>query len=132
MFDLDPRLAADTIPVTDWPLCRVLLMNESTYPWLILVPRRRGVSELHEIDPSDRAILVEEMAEASHRFQNLTGARKMNVAALGNVVAQFHVHVVARFEHDPVWPRPVWGLAPPCPYEPAAHEAFLERIRAVF
>ncbi|HTH18038.1 MAG TPA: HIT domain-containing protein, partial [Magnetospirillum sp.] len=93
MFVLHERLEADTLFVTDWPLCRVLLLNDSNYPWLVLVPRRHGITEVHELDASDRQILVEEIAQASHKLQNLTGARKMNVAALGNMVPQLHVHV---------------------------------------
>lgn len=130
MFRLHDRLAADTVAVTDWPLCRVLLMNDATYPWLILVPRRDGISEIHQLDAADRTLLTEEMAEAARRLQDLTGAIKMNVAALGNVVPQLHVHVVARFAEDAAWPRPVWGVVPGSAYEPAALEARLAELRA--
>lgn len=126
MFELHERLIADTVPVLDWPLCRVLLLNDATYPWLVLVPRRKGVTEIHELDQSDRALLVEEMAEASRRLQNMTRALKMNVAALGNVVPQLHVHVIARFAEDAAWPRPVWGAVPASPYG----EAELARMLA--
>lgn len=131
MFELHHRLAADTVAVEDWPLCRILLMNDATYPWLVLVPRRNAVSELHELDAGDRAQLVEEMAEASHRLQNVTKAIKMNVAALGNVVPQLHVHVVARFADDPAWPKPVWGVVPGRPYEAAELAARLETLKTV-
>jgi diadenosine tetraphosphate (Ap4A) HIT family hydrolase len=133
MFELHERLAADTVMVADWPLCRVLLMNDATYPWLVLVPRRNAVSEVHELDSGDRAVLIEEMAAASHRLQNLTRAVKMNVAALGNVVPQLHVHVVARFTDDPAWPKPIWGVVPVRPYgqeELAARLADLSKIFA--
>ncbi|OAN67012.1 HIT domain-containing protein [Magnetospirillum moscoviense] len=116
MFELHPRLTADTIPVTDWPLCRVMLMRDANYPWLVLVPRRHGVTEIHELDQSDRQTLIEEIAAASQRLQNLTQAYKINVAALGNVVQQLHVHVIARFTTDPAWPNPVWGAVPAKPY----------------
>lgn len=128
MFELDPRLAADTVPVTDWPLCRVLLMNDSRFPWLVLVPRRPGVVELHQLEPGDAATLMGEVTTASRRLAALTGADKMNVAALGNVVPQLHVHVVARFATDPLWPRPVWGVLPGLPYEAPA---LSDRVRSL-
>lgn len=124
MFELHERLAADTVAVTDWPLCRIRLMNDCTYPWLILVPRRRGVTELHELDTGDRMQLLEEAAEAGRRLQNRMRARKINTAALGNLVPQLHVHVIARFDTDPAWPRPIWGVVPPTPY---GEEALRER-----
>lgn len=131
MFILHERLQADTVFVTDWPLCRVLLLNDSTYPWLVLVPRRHGVSELHELDQDDRQTVIEEMAKASHRLQNHVKAHKMNVAALGNVVPQLHIHIVARFDTDPAWPRPVWGAVPAKPYEPADLDAHVTKLRKV-
>lgn len=131
MFTLHERLEADTAFVTDWPLCRVLVMNDATYPWLILVPRRDGVSEMHELDQDDRQTLVEEMATAAHRLQNHTRAHKMNVAALGNVVPQLHVHVIARFHEDAAWPRPVWGVVPGTPYAPDALAARVAELRAL-
>lgn len=129
MFILHERLQADTVLVTDWPLCRVLLLNDSTYPWLVLVPRRHGVSELHELDHDDLQTAIEEITKASRRLQNHTRAHKMNVAALGNVVPQLHIHVIARFEGDAAWPRPVWGAVPTKPYEPAELEAIVTKLR---
>ncbi|MBF0324410.1 MAG: HIT family protein [Alphaproteobacteria bacterium] len=126
MFELHPRLTADTIPVTDWPLCRVMLMRDANYPWLVLVPRRHGVTEIHELDQSDRQTLIEEIAAASQRLQNLTQAYKINVAALGNVVQQLHVHVIARFTTDPAWPNPVWGAVPAKPYADSEMTRLLE------
>jgi diadenosine tetraphosphate (Ap4A) HIT family hydrolase len=130
MFELPPRLTADTIPVTDWPLCRVLLMRDANYPWLVLVPRRHGVTEIHELDEGDRHTLIEEVATASHRLQNLTQAHKINVAALGNVVPQLHIHVVARFTTDPSWPKPVWGAVPAKPYTDSEMTRLLEAFVA--
>lgn len=130
MFQLHDRLAADTIPVTDWPLCRVLLMNDASYPWLILVPRREGISEIHQLPATDRRQLMDEMAEAARRLEQMTGAAKMNVAALGNVVPQLHVHVVARYAHDPAWPRPIWGVVPAQPYDSQALLDLLKRLSA--
>lgn len=112
MFRLHERLAADTVPVTEWPLCRVLLMDDATYPWLVLVPARPGISEIHELDAADRGRLIAEIAAASKTLQRSVQAHKINVAALGNIVPQLHVHIVARFRDDPAWPRPVWGVVP--------------------
>ena len=117
MFELHPRLKADTIPVIDWPLCRILLMNECAWPWLVLVPRRHGITEIHELDAGDREMLIQEIAAASTRLQNLSGADKMNVAALGNMVPQLHIHIIARFKDDPAWPKPVFGFQAPNPYD---------------
>lgn len=131
MFKLHGRLAAETVTVVDWPLCRVLLMDDSTYPWLILVPRRAGSVELHDLDAADRAVLVEEIARASAALKAETGADKINVGALGNVVSQLHVHVIARFTADPAWPRPVWGATAARPYDAAARDGMVERLRRV-
>src|SRR5690242_6917038 len=116
-FALDPRLDADTDFVTDWPLCRVLLMNDACYPWLVLVPRRAGLVEIAELPPPDRAVLMEEIVRASEVLQSLPGVAKLNVGALGNVVRQLHVHVIARRPGDPAGAGPVWGHGPAIPYE---------------
>ncbi|MGE5514287.1 MAG: HIT domain-containing protein [Bacteroidota bacterium] len=129
MFVLHERLQADTVFITDWPLCRVLLLNDANYPWLVLVPRRKGVSELHELDQDDRQTVIEEIAKASHCLQNHVKAHKMNVGALGNVVPQLHIHVIARFDGDAAWPRPVWGAVPAKPYEAAELEAHVTALR---
>ena len=128
-FVLDPRLAADCAVVGDLPLCRLLLMDDAGYPWCILVPRRAGARELHELAPADRAALLDEVVRLSEAMQRLFVADKMNVAALGNVVPQLHVHVIARRRGDPAWPRPVWGAAPAVPYAAAARAALLARLR---
>jgi diadenosine tetraphosphate (Ap4A) HIT family hydrolase len=128
MFVLHPRLLADTAPLTDWPLCRVLLMNDSAYPWLILVPRRADIAEIPDLDPAERIALMEEIGRASDRLRALVAPDRINVAALGNVVAQLHVHVIARFATDSAWPRPVWGANPPVPY--ANLESAAARFRA--
>lgn len=113
------------MPLIDWPLCRVLLMNDAHYPWLVLVPRRPDLRDLDEVAEVDRAQLLAEMTLASRLLKKLTGAQKMNVAALGNVCPQLHIHVIARFADDPCWPKPVWGQRPALPYPP---EALAERI----
>jgi diadenosine tetraphosphate (Ap4A) HIT family hydrolase len=114
-FTLHPQLAADCLDIGDWPLCRLLRMNDRTYPWLILVPRRAGIREIIDLAGPDRARLMEEIAAASETLRRETGAHKLNVAALGNAVPQLHVHVIARFTTDPAWPRPIWGIQPPLP-----------------
>ncbi len=116
-FELDPRLVTDTIAIGDFPLCRLLLMNDSQYPWFILVPRRAGVTELYHLPKNEQHQLVEEASELSETLADLFAARKMNVATLGNMVPQLHVHVIARKESDPAWPGPVWGKVPSVPYD---------------
>ncbi|MCU0767001.1 MAG: HIT domain-containing protein [Gammaproteobacteria bacterium] len=128
-FVLDPRLAADCALVGDLPLCRLLLMDDASYPWCILVPRRAGVRELHELAATDRASLLDEVVRLSGAMQRLFAADKMNVAALGNVVPQLHVHVIARRRGDTAWPRPVWGAAPAVPYAAGARADLLARLR---
>jgi diadenosine tetraphosphate (Ap4A) HIT family hydrolase len=115
-FELDARLEADTLPICDLSLSRVLLMNDARYPWLILVPRRTGLRELHDLDASDRRQLHDEIDACSRLLARHTGADKMNIAALGNQVPMLHVHVIARFENDDAWPNPVWGVLPSLPY----------------
>lgn len=116
MFSLHPRLAADTFVLGDFPLCRCLLMNDAQYPWLILVPRRDNLREVHELSETDQAQLLRESSWVSRRLAAQLNAGKMNVANLGNVVAQLHWHVIARFEGDPAWPAPVWGKLAAVPY----------------
>jgi diadenosine tetraphosphate (Ap4A) HIT family hydrolase len=129
IFSLHATLAADTAFVADWALSRVLLMNDARYPWLILVPRRAGLSELHDLENSERMVLVEELSRAGAVLKALTKAAKINTAALGNLVPQLHVHVVARSPGDAAWPGPVWGQGAAIPYEPAARDALLARLR---
>ncbi|HEY2294152.1 MAG TPA: HIT family protein [Thermoanaerobaculia bacterium] len=115
-FTLHPTLARDTVEVARLPLCRVLLMNDRRFPWLILVPERDSVREIHELSPADRAALIEEIALGSGVLERLFHPDKLNVGALGNVVPQLHVHVVARTAGDPAWPGPVWGSGAAVPY----------------
>lgn len=129
-FTLDSRLAADTAAVTDLPLSAVRLMNDATYPWLILIPRREGAVEIVDLAPQDRAQLMEEIAQVSGVLRGLTHCDKLNVAALGNMVPQLHVHVIGRFSGDPAWPGPVWGKAPAQPYGEAPREGFIAALRA--
>lgn len=123
MFDLDEHLANDTVEVGDMPLSRVLLMKDARFPWAILAPRRPGLVEFHDMTQADRRDLMEEAAIVSAALRKLTGATKMNIAMLGNVVRQLHVHVVARSEDDEAWPRPVWAVGTPLPYAEGEAEA---------
>lgn len=127
---LHPRLAADTVFVVDWPVSRVLLMDDARYPWIVLVPRRADVTELFELGVQDRAALAEEIARAAHVLKTLSGAQKINIGALGNLVPQLHIHIVARNEGDAAWPGPVWGHGTALRYEPARRDAFVEELRA--
>ena len=131
-FTLDPRLAADTVAVGDLALCRVLMMDESRFPWLILVPRRPGLCELTDLDAADAGALWEEIRMSVGVMQALSKPDKVNVGALGNVVAQLHVHVVGRFLSDPAWPGPVWGHGARLPYPAHARAQLIERAGALF
>ena len=127
-FELHPRLEADTFAIADWDLCRVLLMNDCRYPWLILVPRRNWVREIHELKTIDRTILMEEISQASAALQAAFGPDKMNVGALGNIVEQLHVHVIARSKSDPAWPGPVWGHGDAEAYAKGTENLIAERF----
>lgn len=127
-FRLHEKLAADTVPVADWPLCRVLLMNDARFPWLILVPQRDGLVELHDLDDALREILIGEIARASAGLKAITGAAKINIGALGNLVPQLHIHAVARNPGDAAWPGPVWSHGQAKPYAPLAREALVEAL----
>ena len=129
MFELDPRLANDTLVVGELPLCRVLLMNDAQFPWLILVPRRGGIREIIELDEKDQQQLWAESAQVSQVLQSVFQPHKLNMAALGNVVSQLHVHHIARFEHDPLWPQPIWGKLPAQPYSQVQADELLARLR---
>src|SRR5215469_10760211 len=127
-FALHPRLAADSTFVADWTLSRVLLMNDARYRWLILVPRRADAVELFDLAASDQQVLMEETVRAAERLKRLTAAAKINVGALGNLVPQLHVHVVARAPGDPAWPGPVWGHSPATPYAPTVRDDFIRQV----
>lgn len=127
-FELHPRLDADTFELGRLPLCRVLLMNDATYPWMILVPQRPGLREIHELDEADQMQLMRESCLVARTMATMFEADKMNVAALGNMVPQLHVHHIARHTGDPAWPAPVWGRTPPRPYAPGEVEKLLARF----
>lgn len=127
-FALHPQLAADCFVVGDWPLCRILLMNEARYPWFILVPRRAAIREVHELTAADRAQLWQESDQFSRQLLALFQPDKLNIAALGNVVPQLHVHHIVRYQTDAAWPAPVWGRFAPEAYTAAGAA---ERVAAV-
>jgi len=129
-FALHPRLAADTFALGDFPLSRLLLMNDAQYPWFILVPRREDAREIYLLDEADRLQLWRESAQLSRAMMTAFSGHKLNVAALGNVVPQLHVHVIARFTDDIAWPRPVWGMASALPYSTEALVDRIQRLRA--
>lgn len=129
-FVLHERLAADTVEIDRWDLSLVRLMNARDWPWLILVPARPSLREIHDLSPADRALLVEEVARAGRLLERRFRPDKINVAALGNLVPQLHVHVIARFRTDPAWPRPVWGPEPPARCAPGDLERRVAEIGA--
>lgn len=131
MFTLDSRLQQDTLPIGDFPLCRLLLMNDAHYPWFILVPRREAVSELFQLDTADQQQLWLETTRLAETLKDAFIADKMNVATLGNVVSQLHMHVIVRRHEDAAWPAPVWGKHAARAYDAAQIAAIRERLRLV-
>jgi diadenosine tetraphosphate (Ap4A) HIT family hydrolase len=129
-FTLHPRLAADTLALGDFPLCRLLLMNDAQYPWFILVPRRENAREIYQLEPRDQQLLLRESSALSRAAMDAFKGDKLNVAALGNLVPQLHLHHVVRYAHDPAWPRPGWGLHPARPYAEPERVARLAALRA--
>jgi diadenosine tetraphosphate (Ap4A) HIT family hydrolase len=128
-FELDPRLAADTLPLARLPLCELRLMNDQRYPWLILVPCRAGAVEWIDLDQDDQQALWSEVRQAAEALRAMTEPDKLNVAALGNQVRQLHVHLIARHRQDDAWPDPVWGRYPALPYEDGG-DAFVKEFLA--
>jgi diadenosine tetraphosphate (Ap4A) HIT family hydrolase len=116
-FQLHPRLAEDCLFIRDLELSRLLLMNNSDYPWCILVPRVANIREIHELDESRQQTLLAESSRLSQVMMDLFEGEKMNVAALGNMVPQLHLHHIVRKSTDRAWPNPVWGFAEPTLYD---------------
>ncbi|SEL73379.1 Diadenosine tetraphosphate (Ap4A) hydrolase [Atopomonas hussainii] len=129
MFELDHRLELDCLQVGDFPLCRLLLMNDAQYPWFILVPRREGISEVFQLHDTDQQALWQEAASLAEKLKDTFSADKMNIATLGNMVPQLHVHVIVRRKEDAAWPAPVWGKHAPRPYQAAEILAVREKLR---
>lgn len=129
MFELHPQLKRDCLDLGRFKLCRLLLMNESRYPWFILVPERVGISEIYRLDESDQGLLMRESSLLARGVAEAFAADKMNIAAIGNIVPQLHVHHIARHRGDPAWPAPVWGKFDPLPYDEASLTAVIARLK---
>ena len=128
MFALHPQLQADCIPLGRFPLCQLLLLNDANYPWFILVPEREDIREIYQLSLEDQMQLMRESSHLSQQLADRFKADKMNIAALGNVVPQLHLHHIVRYRHDPAWPAPVWGKVPPQPYGAAAVVALKQTL----
>jgi diadenosine tetraphosphate (Ap4A) HIT family hydrolase len=124
-FELHPQLAADTVAIRDLVLCRLLLMNDRRFPWFILVPKRVNVTEIVDLEDEDRALLWREIDAVAHAAKAVFSPDKLNIAALGNVVPQLHVHIIARFRNDAIWPKVVWGFGTGEPYGPGEDETVM-------
>lgn len=134
VFKADPAFEAGSVVACDWPLCQVRLQDDARYPWLILIPRRTGLHEIEDLTPAERATLMDEVVRAGDLVRAMGQAagrpvQKLNVAALGNVTAQLHVHVVGRRHDDGQWPDPVWGRGPARPYGANGLQTAVSRIR---
>lgn len=130
-MELHPTLARDTVELGRLALCRLLLMNDATYPWFILVPEREGVREIYELTEADQLQLLRESSGLARALATAFDADKLNIAALGNVVPQLHVHHIVRYRTDPAWPHPVWGRLPAEPYPEGEISAVVARLRPV-
>ena len=128
-WSLHPQLAKDTIDIGDLPLSRVLVIKDANYPWLLLVPRREGAVEIIDLDEVAQAQLMTEITRVSRAVKEITKCDKLNVAALGNMVPQLHIHIIARRTGDVAWPRPVWGGAPPLPHDAQEVQQFISAVR---
>lgn len=115
-FALDPRLDEIGHPIGDFPLCRVFLLDDARFPWVMLVPRRANIAEILDLEPADRQALFDETMRAAEALRKVSAPDKLNIGALGNIVRQLHVHVIGRFQSDPAWPGPVWGHGERVPY----------------
>jgi len=127
--DLHPQLQADCLVIGRFPLCHLLLMQDASYPWFILVPDRDGVQEIHQLTTADQRQLMDESVLLSRALVAAFAPDKLNIAALGNIVPQLHVHHVVRYRADAAWPAPVWGRVPARPYDTPGLEAVLARLR---
>jgi diadenosine tetraphosphate (Ap4A) HIT family hydrolase len=128
-WSLHPQLEKDTIDIGDLPLSRVLVIRDANYPWLLLVPRRPEAVEIIDLDEVEQAQLMTETSRAARALKDVTKCDKLNIAALGNVVPQLHIHVIARRKQDAAWPRPVWGVAPPVPHDAEEVQNFISALR---
>ena len=130
MFTLNSKLEADTFFIADLKISRLLLMNDSNYPWLILVPREPDLTELTDLPFSDQIEVLREINFIGKILSENFGAEKLNIAALGNIVSQLHIHVIARKKNDATFPKPVWGNAVAKPYDEVAAQQIVEKIKS--
>ena len=128
-WELDPLIERDTVPVGDMPLCRVLLIKDANYPWLLLVPRRPDIVEIIDLAEVEQAQLMTEISRVARALKEVTRCDKLNIAALGNVVPQLHVHIIGRRAGDAAWPRPVWGVMQPLPHDAEEVQTFISTLR---
>lgn len=128
-FKLDPQLEKDTLPVVKLALCDVRLMADSRWPWLIVIPRIVGAEEVHHLVFDDQLALLAELNEVAVALEAMTGCRKVNIGALGNIVRQLHIHVIARNEGDENWPNPVWGYGKPVAYTQAQAQKLIRELQ---
>ena len=129
-FTVHPQLAKDSAVVGDLQLSRVLLMNNTRFPWLLLVPRLPGIREFIDLPDREQAVMWSEILAVSRVVTALYKPDKLNTCAIGNMVPQLHVHIIARYQADEAWPKPVFGFAPPVPYAPEALQSEIARIAA--
>lgn len=129
-FELDARLDADSRPFLWLGLCELRIMDDNRWPWMILVPQRPGIEEVHDLTPLDQAMLTFETNLTAEALKKATGCLKINTGALGNLVRQLHIHIVARFEGDTNWPGPVWGQGPRKPWKKEDFHRFVDGVRA--
>jgi diadenosine tetraphosphate (Ap4A) HIT family hydrolase len=132
MYQLHQRLQQDTFYLGQLTLCDVLLMNDARYPWVILVPRREDITEIHQLNEADQQQLMTESVFVAKQLSSLVSADKMNIAALGNVVSQLHIHHVARYQSDEAWPSPIWGKGDTVSYSPDEAKAVAEQLKMIF
>jgi diadenosine tetraphosphate (Ap4A) HIT family hydrolase len=128
-WSLHAQLQKDTIDIGDLPLSRVLVIKDAHYPWLLLVPRRPGAGEIIDLNEVEQAQLMTEISRVGRALKEVTHCDKLNIAALGNLVPQLHVHVIGRRSSDAAWPRPVWGVMPPLPHDPEEVQSFISALR---
>lgn len=128
IFTLHPQLAKDGIELADFPLCKLLLCNDSAYPWFILVPKVADISEIYQLDWQQQQQFLNESSLLSELLMQVFSGDKMNVAALGNVVEQLHVHHVVRFKSDAQWPKPIWGQQALTPYSDEVISALKDKL----
>lgn len=128
MFELDSRLVADTVVVGDFTLSRLLMHRDANYPWFILVPRREAVSEIYHLSEEDRQQLMRESCQLSEALVDVFSPDKINIATLGNMVPQLHMHHVVRYKTDGAWPNPIWGAQSPATY---TEKQWLQRLESI-